>query len=251
MELTNDAYQSFKAHVLREFPLEACGLLINGAYYECKNIHEEPKGAFRISGEERIRLELKYGSTQAVLHSHPYNITGSAEFLKNKYNPAWPSVPDQQGFMSDTVDWGIVASDGKGLSEFVWMSNEPKPLERRQFAWFTDDCFSIVRDWYALNTDIRLPNFTRPWEFWREPINNVIEEGLATIPFATKLPTEKAQVGDAVAFAVVGSPIVNHVGVIVGENELLHIFPNEGYYAHTVRWDLWKHKARFVVRFTK
>jgi proteasome lid subunit RPN8/RPN11 len=248
--ISNDVLTQFKADVLARYPEEACGLVIADKYFPCTNVHEEPTKAFRIAGQERVSLELKHGPVQAVLHSHPYDIKQSSQFLKDKYNPAWASVPDQTSFMNDTCDWGIVATDGQGISELVWLSNEIQPYDtKRHFEWFSWDCYAIVRNWYILNRNLVLPNFTREWEFWKKPINT-IEDGIATIPFAKKIPTEKAQVGDTAVFAVLGS-VVNHVGVICGDNELLHIFPDNGYYAHVTRWDRWKHKAQYVVRFSQ
>src|SRR6185437_12428027 len=248
MDVTVTVNEAFNRDVLARYPEEACGLVIGGEYHPCTNVHEEPKGAFRIAGAERIALELKHGPVQAVLHSHPYDIAKSREFILAKYNPAWASVPDQKGFMDDNVPWGIVSTDGQGVSDFVWLTDEPRSMERRQFEWFTSDCYAVVRDWYALNTNIRLPNFTREWEFWLKGLN-IIEEALETIPFARKLPANEANVGDMAVFQVVGAKVVNHVGVICGDNQLLHIFPNGGYFAHTARWDQWKHKAKYVVRY--
>jgi cell wall-associated NlpC family hydrolase len=249
MQLPNDAYQAYRADVLAKYPEESCGLVIGGNYYSCTNVHEEPKGAFRIARTEQIALELQHGAIQAIMHSHPYDISKSSDFIKGQYNPAWASIADQRAFMDGDVEWGIVSTDGEGVSDIIWLTHEPKSLEHRQFEWFTSDCFALVRDWYHQNTEIRLPNFTREWEFWKKGINT-IEDGWKTIPFARKLPTEKAQVGDMPVFALGNKEVINHVGVIVADNQLLHIFPNKGYFAHTTRWDVWRHKARYVVRYT-
>lgn len=250
MILTNEAQQAFTQDTIKRWPHESCGLVIANAYHACDNTHPEPTKYFRIEPQQRIDLECIFGTVQAVLHSHPYELMQSRQFYQAKYNPAWPSVPDQQGFIDDTADWGIVASDGQGISDFVWLSQSPVPMDKRQFSWFASDCYAIVRDWFALNTDTRLPNFTRDWEFWKKGINT-IGDGIQTIPFAKVHATVHAKIGDAVAFQLGGSPVVNHLGVICGENEMLHIFPDKGYYAHTTRWDRWAPRARYCIRFNE
>jgi cell wall-associated NlpC family hydrolase len=201
---------------------------------------------FRIE-RERLELEIQYGPIQAVLHSHPYELANSKWFVQQHYNPAWPSEHDQQGFINDDVPWGITATDGEGISELVWLTEETQPIESRIFSWFTADCYSLVRDWHKLNTGIVLPNFTRKWGFWREGINS-IEEGILKIPFATKHPTEKAQVGDVAVINEGGASVVNHLGVINGNNKFLHQFVER--YAHETRWDQYAKKTQYVVRFT-
>jgi proteasome lid subunit RPN8/RPN11 len=247
MMISDDALNNFKAHVLTDYPNEACGLLIGGIYHRCRNSHEEPTRAFRINGKERWDLQQKFGTIEAVLHSHPYKLSESKLFYKEKYNPAWPSETDQASYIDDNVPWGIVASDGEGISELNWLS-ENKPLFKRQFAWFTADCYSLVRDWHKENTGIILPNFVRKWQFWKESLNT-IEDGIASIPFAIKHPTEQAQIGDVAIIEMGGFDVVNHLGVITGGNEFLHQFVEQ--YAHTTGWNLWRHKTKYVVRFDK
>ena len=252
MILSDETKTAFRDDVLKRFPEEACGLIIGDKYYACTNAHEKPREQFKITGKERLSLQLAHGTVEAVLHSHPYGPADGQRCYREKYNPAWPSVVDQQQFIDDTCDWGIVATDGDGISDFVWLSQQPKSLDSRAFEWFTSDCYAVVRDWYSLNTNMRLPNFVRPWEFWKNGINT-IEDGIATLSHAERIATAKAQVGDMVCFAVAGSKVVNHLAVIVGDNKMLHIFASEQpgalYYAHEVRWDKWKSRARYVVRW--
>lgn len=248
MILAQETRDAFKNDVLDRYPEEACGLVIGGNYHPCKNVHEEPTRQFRIDGKERGRLELANGPAQAVLHSHPYKLSESTQFYKDKYNPAWPSELDQASFIADSIPWGIVATDGGGISDVEWLNeSEMKPLERREFAWFTADCFTCVRDWHRVNTGIVMPNFTRKWQFWEDGINT-IEDNLATLANSTRYPTSQAQVGDIAVIALGGFEVVNHLGVISGNNEFFHQFVHR--YAHTTRWDLWARQARYVFRMS-
>jgi len=243
--LNDEAFQQFKEHVLAEYPRESVGVLIGEQYYRCTNTHPEPELHFRLDGKERFKKEQEFGPIRAVLHSHPYKLSDSKHFYTEKYNPAWPSVSDQASYLDDNVPWGIVATDGEGISEVNWLK-EDLSLVKRPFAWFTADCYACVRDWHRDNTGIILPNFTREWQFWKQGINT-IEEGIATIPFATRHPTEEAQIGDVAVIEVGGSKVVNHLGVITGGNDFLHQFVEQ--YAHTTGWNLWRHKTKYVVRF--
>jgi len=247
MVLSNFDLITFKEHVLSEYPKEACGVVINDVFHPCINAHDTPETNFRITGLAVFELERKHGKVQAILHSHPYKLEESMQFAKDYYNPAWASVSDQQAFMDGSVPWGIVATDGEGISEVEWLTEEVKPFERRSFAWFSADCYALVRDWHKLNTGIILPNFTRRFNFWTEGLNT-IEDGIRTIPFAEIIPTEKAQIGD-VAVMAIRSDVVNHLGVISGNNEMMHQWL--GRYTEVARWDRWANQTRYVVRFNK
>jgi proteasome lid subunit RPN8/RPN11 len=251
MILSQSAHNKFIEDVLKRYPEEACGVVAGDNYHACKNTHSEPTLMFRIDGRDRFDMERKHGPIQAILHSHPYKLAGSKEFVKNEFNPAWPSEHDQAGFIADNVPWGIVASDGEGTSEMTWLDEgEIKPFEGRRFAWFTSDCYTCVRDWHRLNTGIVMPNYTRKWNFWLERINT-IEDNLAMLPNATKYATEKAEIGDIAVLELGGHQVVNHLGVISGNNEFLHQFAGENNYAQVARWDLWQHKTKYVFRMNK
>jgi cell wall-associated NlpC family hydrolase len=247
MIISPDAHTAFREDVLKRYPQEACGLVIGGKYFACKNVSPQPLGSFSIDARQRLELTLRNGPVEAVLHSHPYTMEESREYYKNKYDPTWPTEADQLGFLVDEAPWGIVACDGSDISAITWMVDEPMPIEGRKFAWFTADCYTCVRDWFHTNTDFKLPNFSRRWKFWEDGLNT-IEDGLRTIPFARILPTSEAQPGDAVVFTIGGS-MVNHLAVITGPNEILHQFANK--YANLERWDKWAPSAKYVIRLER
>ena len=238
----------FKKDVLAKYPNEACGVIAGQRYIPCANTHETPTMQFRIDGKERMAVERQYGRVEAILHSHPYDLMKSRQFIDDQFSPAWPSVPDQAGFIADNVPWGIVASDGVGISEVTWLDEDTiAPFAGRQFAWFVADCFTCVRDWHRLNTKIVLPNFTREWGFWKKGINT-IEDNLHRTN-GVRYPTSKAQVGDVAVLRIAGSPIVNHLGVITGSNEFLHQWAGT-FYAHFSPWNVYAVKAAYVLRFS-
>lgn len=247
MILKQESREAYRNHVLECYPEESVGVIVNGEYIPCKNTHPEPLLSFKLSGKERYEIEQKVGKIEAILHSHPYKLEDSAEFQRKLYNPVWPSVNDQQAWMADNITWGIVATDGEGISEINWLEEAIIPFDRRPFNWFTSDCFTLVRDWHRLNNDLVIPNFTREYEFWAKGYNT-IEEGINSIPYAVRLPYEKADIGDVGVFAI-GGEIVNHLGVISGSNEIMHQWIDR--YIECARWDVWRRRCKYVVRFEK
>jgi cell wall-associated NlpC family hydrolase len=257
MQLDYIAHNAFQAHVLKDFPNEAVGLVISGKYFACTNTSDEPTKRFRLDVRERNELEQQHGPIQALMHSHPYTKDDSKACWRIRYNPVWPSVADQTAYLADDVPWGIASTDGQGLSEILWMSEEMLPLIQRMFAVFTSDCYTAVRDWHRTNTGIVLPNFPRGFRWWENGPNgqkglNTIEENLLTLKNVTRHEPGKAEYGDIAVFAVYGSQNANHLGVICGNNEMYHHLPAvRSQYAVIARWDEYRPTCRYVVRLGK
>ena len=57
-------------HALEQAPNEACGLVVNGRYWPCRNIADEPELDFAINPVDYARAALS-GKIEAVVHSHP------------------------------------------------------------------------------------------------------------------------------------------------------------------------------------
>lgn len=59
-----------EAHAAEQFPEEACGLVVDGDYWRCRNIADNPEQDFVISPVDWARAMLS-GTIEAVVHSHP------------------------------------------------------------------------------------------------------------------------------------------------------------------------------------
>lgn len=212
MNLDQETYNDFRNHVLSSYPNEACGLVVKNKYVKCKNIATNPQTDFEIDPA----VILKYsGKIQAVLHSHPYKLES-----RGKWDPSWPSTADMECWIQDTIPWGIVSTDGEGISELVWLDDEEiAPLEGRVFVHGKHDCYSIVRDYFRLEKGITLNNYARGIEWWNRGEDlysaNFEKEGFYEIT------PEEATVGDVALFQVV-SPVINHAAVITGTDEIIH-----------------------------
>ncbi len=130
---------ALKAHAIAEFPKESCGLIVAGAYVPCFNYAADPENDFKIAGEDFIGHAP---NVQAVVHSHPNG-------------PFYPSNRDMQGQLQTALPWFITATDGERASDPVqWGDRSDIPaLVGRDFMHGITDCYSLVRDVFALGKD--------------------------------------------------------------------------------------------------
>jgi proteasome lid subunit RPN8/RPN11 len=59
-----------KAHILEEFPKEACGILSNNIYHRCKNIADDPYNNFIIAPKDLADIQDKGYNIDYIVHSH-------------------------------------------------------------------------------------------------------------------------------------------------------------------------------------
>ena len=214
MKLNDKTLQDFEAHVLACYPEEACGLVVNDEFVPCKNVHETPLTDFRIDGPELVAARSR-GELQAVLHSHPYSATQHHESP-----PEWPSTADMQCWLGDDVPWGIVATEGQGLTRMVWLDEaNPEPLVGREFIHGINDCYSVVRDWFRIERGITLKNFPRGFGWWNTD-QNLYAKNFAIAGFE-EIPLEQIQIGDCLLMHI-GSGVIRHAAVVTGHNEITH-----------------------------
>jgi cell wall-associated NlpC family hydrolase len=209
------ALQAFKQHVLDAYPYEACGVLAGGCYVPCRNVAANPLRHFELSAEDQARATLDHGRIEAVLHSHPYGLASSQGHPRE-----WPSHADMAGWVGGTTTWGIVSTDGSGVSEPVWLQDHnPAPYSGREFVWGAADCYQLIRDWYWRERGQRLLNFARSWAFWKDGtqiyLDNFRKAGFEIVT------SSDVQPGD-VALMRYGTRVVAHGGIVTGPDELLH-----------------------------
>lgn len=89
------------------------------------------------------------------------------------------------------------------------------------------DCYGLFRRYYKQEYDLDLDNYARPISFWAANLNliseNVSREGF--VPVDTGL--DRLELGDGIVMAMSGSRVANHLGVYVGNNQLLHHLYNQ------------------------
>jgi|TARA_R100000084_G_scaffold32111_2_gene12380 proteasome lid subunit RPN8/RPN11 len=91
-------------HANDQFPLEACGVVVDGRYWRCRNISDEPQNDFVIDPRDYAAASL-YGDIDGIVHSHPLGGAAS-DCDKNSCTvtgKVWHiySVPDKQWLTID------------------------------------------------------------------------------------------------------------------------------------------------------
>lgn len=195
-------------HARDQSPRESCGLLIiykgREKYWPCKNLASQ-NNQFIICPHDYAQAE-DAGEIIAVIHSHP---TGTSE----------PSQADRVSCEASGVSWHIYS-----LQADSWSLLEPcgyrAPLVGREWVWGVTDCWSLVRDWY-LQHQLQIKDYERPLTIEEFTLNPLFEKYWDDAGFRELRPGEQMQVGDAVLMSI-GSRGLNHVGVYIGDQLLLH-----------------------------
>lgn len=211
MILTDAVKAEFTAHAEKEFPREACGLVIifkgKQQYRACRNI-AVGTDQFAMHPEDYANAE-EAGEIVAVVHSHP-NL------------PARPSQADLVACEATCLPWFIL-SYPVGVWSETYPTGYKAPLVGRQWSHGVLDCYSIIRDWYAFERGILLPDFERHDEWWLRG-ENLYEENFVKAGFRTT-SREDLRTGDVILMQV-GSPVPNHGAIYLGDGLILHHVQN-------------------------
>lgn len=218
-EISHEAMCQIQEHAKHQFPKECCGAITPEGYIPLENKAGDPIAAFdcreacnRLSAEDRLL---------AVVHSHTNGRMG-------------PSSWDMRQQEAMDIPWGLVITDGERVSRpFFWGDSiDPPPFEGRQFRHGpsgTDgkgDCYALIRDWYWVERQVRLPAGYRDDAWWAGGedganlyLENFPKAGFVDISRADGLRNPK--VGD-VFLARIRSKVPNHGGIYIGNGQILH-----------------------------
>lgn len=200
-------------HAQQEHPREACGLVVVRSgrefYHACRNISEKPDTF--VMDPADYELAMMRGEVTAIVHSHPY---ASPE----------PSQADMAACERSGVPWHIVSVPG-----FQWASLTPSgwtaPLIGREFHHGVLDCYTLVKDWYALNRGVALIDRDRQDEWWLKGQNLYLEgyesAGFRRVPLSDDKHPDELAAGDILLMQVC-SPVPNHAAIWLGDGTILH-----------------------------
>lgn len=199
--------QAILDHAIECHPRECCGLLIaiNGSpeYRPCRNM-AQGTDHFILCPEDYAKAEAD-GEIIAVVHSHPDALSE-------------PSQADRVACEASGLPWHIVSYPGK-----EWAYIEPvgykAPLIGRTWAHGVLDCYSIIRDWYATERGIELPDFERHDDWWKNG-GNIYVENFESAGFY-RLVDQPLETGDVLLLQVL-SRVPNHGAVYLGNEKILH-----------------------------
>lgn len=219
-------------HAKREYPREACGLILNvhgdEVYWPCRNLAENRKD-FVMSPEDYAAGEDQ-GDVLAVVHSHPDT-------------SANPSQADLVSCESTGLPWHIMSIPGES-----WRTIQPSgyraPLIGREFSYGILDCFTLIRDWFREERDIHLMDFDRPEEWWNRG-GDLYMENFSKAGFEPV--NDEIQRGDVILMQI-RAPVANHAAVYLGNNLMLHHLINR-LSCREVYGGWWQKNTRLVVRY--
>jgi proteasome lid subunit RPN8/RPN11 len=228
-----------KDHAAREFPNESVGLVRHDAYVPLKNVSPTPRTAYDCAAE--LAQHQVQGGIQAMIHSHP---TG---------NPVGPSALDMSQQQAMHIPYGIiVCSVGHVEDPYFWSDTlEPPPLEGRQFRHGpsgTDgrgDCYALIRDYYRVKMNTRLPEFPRDDNWWINANSHCLYEDNFRLAGFQETDRKNPLAGDVILMRYPpGTRTANHAAIFLGGQQLLHHLTNRvsrtepsiNYMRFVVRW---------------
>ena len=207
IELPAETWAQIHAHAAKEFPREACGLIVvrhgRRQYQPCRNIAQQGADFFELAPEDYAAAE-ESGGVFAVVHTHP---NASAN----------PSEADRVECERSGLPWLIVGWPS-AAAHYMEPSGYAAPLVGRPFIYGVLDCYTLARDYYARECGWELPQLSYPPKWW-ETGANLYVEGYAAAGFvAVQGPPQKH---DALLMRI-ASPVPNHAAVFLGGNKILH-----------------------------
>ncbi|HEX8586163.1 MAG TPA: Mov34/MPN/PAD-1 family protein [Allosphingosinicella sp.] len=217
--MDDKALAEFKAHAIAEYPRECCGVVViwkgKYRYIRCHNLAQSGD-QFTMSDEDFTNA-ADLGEIVAICHSHPNA-------------PPQPSQADLvECENAELYEWHIInvhVNDNGQVECGAMHSFNPSgyaaPLVGRRFHHGTLDCFTLIRDYYATEHGIEIPNFAREDNWWNNG-QNLYRDNFQRAGFRELTDAEDVQVGD-VFLMTIRSPVENHAAVYIGDGMILHHF---------------------------
>jgi len=217
--LTPQIIEDLSRHAVEAYPQESVGVILTeGPYRRLTNVAKDPE-RFAVWDTKEFDPLYISGQVRALVHSHPNG-------------PNCPSGSDMRAQVQFGIPFVIVSTNGTGcLPPLAWGDSlEPPPLLDRPFMHGVTDCYALIRDYYWLERQIRLPEFPRDWDWWLHKGVNLYDDGFQRAGFV-EIDTQDVRDGDVVLFKI-RSEVTNH-GAIVVDNcgRILH------HAAHREPWD--------------
>jgi proteasome lid subunit RPN8/RPN11 len=197
---------ALRAHAAREAPRECCGLVVEVSgvrqYWPCRNMAGSD-AEFAIHPHDWAAAE-DAGEIRAVCHSHPF---ASPE----------PSPADRTMCELTGLPW-LIVNHPLGMVCQIAPSGYRAPLVGRSFVHGVHDCYSLIRDYYAWELGIELPDFPRAEKWW-ENGGDLYRAGFEQAGFA---PLDAAAIAPHdVILMQIRARVPNHGAIYLGGNRIL------------------------------
>lgn len=216
LEINNDLYVALVSHMMECEPKECVGLVTSSnGYVKLENIHPEPERAFKVKVNDAFRL-LHDPDIIAFFHSHPGGMKCPSQAdMETQINFGKPGIIAARDFQSRHVE---IFQYGDHLLDM--------PLEGVMFRQNVYDCFEIIRRHFWQTRAMKLRQVPRDPNFWMAPLEgnqNYYERLFGDFGFE-QIDTRKMspEPDDVILCQTDGSSVINHAGVYIGNNLMLH-----------------------------
>lgn len=203
------------AHMQETEPNECVGLITkDNGYVRLQNIHEEPMYHFRVSPNDSF-MAMNDDNVIAIFHTHPSGLM-------------WPSKSDMEAQLNFRKPFVIAARHSLSKHVEIFQLGDhllDMPLDGVEFRWNVYDCWEQIRRYFWQQRGIALR--TNPREpFWfmeADGANLNLYHDFTEWGFEEFNPRETLpEPGDIILCQTDGAPVLNHAGIYVGGNKMLH-----------------------------
>ncbi|MFM2303505.1 MAG: Synechococcus phage [Cyanobacteriota bacterium] len=208
--LSSSQQQEIKEIAIAEYEdgeKECCGfILATGEVLGCQNQSSLPQSEFVIPTALYAANEKKTG-IKAIFHSHT---NGNPKFSAADVDLCHRTQKPLVLYDVHRNEFSAIDPSGK------------TPLIGRDFVYGIYDCFSLVRDYYAQNCGIKLPDYPRSSDdcVWEKAEWDWIDREYAKVGFRE---VKEPKIGDVIAMSVGGiAPGINHLAIYLGDDKFLH-----------------------------
>lgn len=232
VNLDNKVKEEIEFHAKEEYPLEACGVLINfngkQKYRRIKNISEYAKYNFILDPKEYAQILDEQHQILAIVHSHPNQIAKASD-------------ADRASCNKGDVPWIVVGYPNVSY-DTIYPDDYKIPLVGRKFAHGITDCYSIIYDYYHEELGIEIPDFHRDENWWNKG-QDIYVEGF---PKAGFVQVDELKPHDVILIQLESNK-TNHGAIYLGDTKILH--HPMGRLSHiTVYGGYWRKNTRYFLR---
>jgi proteasome lid subunit RPN8/RPN11 len=195
-------------HLALDVSREACGLVVvikgREHYWPCQNLAVD-KNFFVLDPLDWAAAE-DAGEIIAVVHSHPFSGPQASQ-------------ADLVACERNGLPWHIYSPHVDAWTE-IKPTNYKAPLIGREWVWGVTDCWTLARDWYLEEWDLKLRDWQRPpslEQFNEQPLF----DGCWADTGFVEVGVETLQRGDLLLMAV-GTGGLSHCGVYLDDQLMLH-----------------------------
>jgi proteasome lid subunit RPN8/RPN11 len=208
--VNEDTLESFRHHVIQEYPREACGFIISTnkgreRYFPANNVSDNPLNYFTIDPHSYLKA-LEVGSILGICHSHPNDTCN-------------PSEADLVACEESNVPWHILSWPGNATHSWE-PSGYKAPLVGRKFSYGVLDCCTLIRDYYKRELGIDFECHSGQDGWWDKGENRYLEN-YESQGFVRVWDEHDIRDNDIFLIKLLSS-VPNHASIFIGGDKILH-----------------------------